>query len=296
MKKTLVILAAGMGSRYGGLKQLDQIGPNGETIIDYSIFDAIRAGFKKVVFIIRRDIEEAFKTQLGSKYESKIEVDYAFQQLEDLPEGFTCPAEREKPWGTGHALLSAKDVVSDPFLVINADDFYGKDSYEVASKELENFTGSDLATSLIGFQLDKTLSDNGTVSRGLCTIDKDSVLVDVEEVHDIEKVDGKMNSSYDKEIDGSEVVSMNMWAFSPEVFAYSEKCFVDFLKEKLTVPKSEFYIPLVVNTAIQNEGLKVTALKTDSEWFGVTYKEDKDTVVGKVNNLIEAGVYPAQLW
>ena len=295
-KYSLVVLAAGMGSRYGGLKQLDSIGPSGETIIDYSIYDAIRAGFKKIVFIIRKDFEDTFKEVVGSKFEDKIEVAYAFQQLDDLPQGFELPQGRQKPWGTGHALLAVRDVVNEPFLVVNGDDYYGDHAFSVAASHLSTLNPEDISMSLVGFKLANTLSDHGSVSRGICTIDGDGNMTDVEEVTSITKDTGSISSNAAFDLTGNETVSMNMWMFTPAVVKEFEELFVSFLKENINVEKSEFFIPSAVNAILEKHNTNVPVKTSDSQWFGVTYKEDKPLVVEKMNKLVEAGVYPAQLW
>lgn len=297
MDKSVVIMAAGMGSRYGGLKQLDQIGPSGETIIEYSVYDAIRAGFNKVVFIIRKDIEEPFKAQIGSKFVEDVQVEYVFQELEDIPEGFSVPTERAKPWGTGHAMLTALPVVSEPFIVINADDFYGADAFLKAADYLDQVKPGELGAALIGFFLKNTLSDHGTVSRGICTASAEGTLIDVVETHGIHKNSDGIVLADDREgLSKDDVVSMNMWAFSPSIFDWTLKYFKRFLTEKGTELKSEFYIPLIVNTLIQEEALGVQVLETASEWFGVTYQEDKPEVVTQVATYVEKGLYPTNLW
>ena len=296
MKKTLLILAAGMGSRYGGLKQLDPIGPSGETILDYSVYDAISAGFDKVVFVIRRDIEEEFKKIVGSRYSNRVEVAYAYQQLDALPEGYSCPEERQKPWGTGQAVLSAKDEINEPFLLINADDYYGTESYKCAADMLDKLPKGEIASAMVGFQLDKTLSDFGGVSRGLCKVDGQGNLQGVEEIHKIERVNGTITSDSDYTLDGSESVSMNMWLFTPEVFVEIEKQFSDFLDVDINTPKSEFFIPSVVNTLLNEKGINVPVERSASEWFGVTFREDREFVVKRVEGMVADGIYPNSLW
>ena len=296
MKKTLLVLAAGMGSRYGGLKQLDGVGPSGETIMDYSVFDAIRAGFEKVVFIIRRDFHEDFKAAIGSKYEGKIEVDYAFQELTDLPEGFEVPEDRTKPWGTGHAFLAARNAVKEPSLAINADDFYGSESYKLAADYLDSFTPGKVEAGMIGFKLNRTLSDFGSVSRGLCHVDAEGNLTGVQEITKIEKGENGIETNADVELTGEESVSMNMWVFSPEVFPAAEKLFVEFLKKDIETPKSEFYIPSIANEAIENYGAQAKVITTSADWFGVTYQEDRPDVVARLQKMADAGEYPQQLW
>jgi len=298
MKPTLVILAAGMGSRYGGLKQLDEIGPNGEAIIDYSLFDAIRAGFGKVVFIIRHDFEEAFKARFDQKLKGKIEVEYVFQDLTDLPDGFSVPEGREKPWGTAHAIRSARNVVTTPFAAINADDFYGKEAYETVAKFLTSNVAAD-NFAMVGYRMDNTLSENGTVSRGLCVIDDNQNLVDIEELTKISlESDGIFyyKDEQKKPLKGDETVSMNFWGFHPSLFHFLEEGFVQFLNEKGTELKSEFFIPMYVDELIKAGKAKVKVLTSDAAWFGVTYQEDKPVVIDRVKQLISEGKYPSNLW
>jgi len=289
---TLLIMAAGMGSRYGGLKQLDAIGPSGETIIDYSVYDAIKAGFTKVVFIIRKDFEQEFKLKITDKYEGQIQVEFAFQDLNDLPDEFTCPEEREKPWGTGHAILSARDVINEPFVAINGDDFYGRESFKVVADYYRKGANS---FSMVAFKLDKTLSSFGGVTRGLCTVN-DEKLNTVIETADLEKTDYGVSSNRDIELDGSEPVSMNVWGFTPILFKYLEEKFVEFLSENGTEMKSEYLIPSVVNELIQSGQETVHVLRSGATWFGVTYKEDKPYVEGEIEKLVNKGEYPGKLF
>ena len=290
---TLLVMAAGMGSRYGGLKQLDAVGPNGETIIDFSVYDAIRAGYNKVVFIIRKDFEKQFKQKISNKYKNKIDVEIVYQDLNDLPRSFRCPNERSKPWGTGHAILAARNAISEPFVAINGDDFYGKESFEVISNY---YSSVNSGFAMAAFQLDKTLSENGSVSRGICKQNLNE-LVTVVETHDIKK-----NSAGDIECDrdilllGSELVSMNMWGFTPTLFDHLEKMFNDFLMGNISDLKSEFLIPSVVNDLIEKNIEKVQVLKTQSTWFGVTYMEDKPFVQNQIKELIHDGKYPEKLF
>ena len=285
-------MAAGMGSRYGGLKQLDAIGPSGETIIDYSVYDAIKAGFTKVVFIIRKDFEDQFKSQITEKYEGQIQVEFAFQDLNDLPDEFTCPEGREKPWGTGHAILSARNVINEPFIAINGDDFYGRESFKVVADYYRKGANS---FSMVAFKLDKTLSSFGGVTRGLCTVN-DEKLNTVIETADLEKTDYGVSSNRDIELDGSEPVSMNVWGFTPILFKYLEEKFVEFLSENGTEMKSEYLIPSVVNELIQSGQETVHVLRSGATWFGVTYKEDKPYVEGEIEKLVNKGEYPGKLF
>ena len=285
-------MAAGMGSRYGGLKQLDAIGPSGETIIDYSVYDAIKAGFTKVVFIIRKDFEQEFKSKITDKYEGQIQVEFAFQDLNDLPDEFTCPEGREKPWGTGHAIFSARDVINEPFVAINGDDFYGRESFKVVADYYRKGANS---FSMVAFKLDKTLSSFGGVTRGLCTVN-DEKLNTVIETADLQKTDYGVSSNRDIELDGTEPVSMNVWGFTPILFKYLEEKFVEFLSENGTEMKSEYLIPSVVNELIQSGQETVHVLRSGATWFGVTYKEDKPYVEGEIEKLVNKGEYPGKLF
>ncbi len=288
-----------MGSRYGGLKQLDGVGPSGETIMDYSIYDAIRAGFGKVVFVIRRDFETDFREKVLSKYRDHIPVEVVFQSIDALPAGFKAPAERVKPWGTNHAVLMGKDVIREPFLVINADDFYGRDSFAVIGRELSAATGRGNYC-MVGFRVGNTLSESGTVSRGVCTTDAEGYLTGVVERTDIARRDGKISFTGD---DGqmettaeTTPVSMNMWGFTPDYFEYSDDYFRQFLAENIDNPKSEFYIPSMVNELLVTSRARVKVLDTTSQWFGVTYAEDRPSVIGKIARLVAAGEYPERLF
>ena len=289
---TLLIMAAGMGSRYGGLKQLDSVGPNGETIIDYSVYDAIRAGFNKVVFIIRREFEKEFKSQITNKYEGSIQVEFAFQELNNLPDGFECPPDRQKPWGTGHAILSAADLIQEPFVVINGDDFYGLESYQIVSDYYKN--EGDMFT-MVAYELGNTLSEFGGVTRGLCTLEND-LLSTVIETSNLERSESGVSSDRNIDLDGSEPVSMNIWGFTPDLFPYLRSMFNDFLKLEGKELKSEFFIPSVVNNLVQSNIKAVKVLKTGSSWFGVTYKEDKPHVVNKIKSLVDNDEYPLVLF
>ena len=287
-----MIMAAGMGSRYGGLKQLDSVGPNGETIIDYSVYDALEAGFNKVVFIIRKDFENDFKSKITAKYTGKIEVGYAYQNIDDLPNGYTCPEGRVKPWGTGHAILSAVDQINGPVCVINADDFYGRESF----KELMKFyTSGNNGFSMVTFHLDQTLSSSGGVTRGICEVMNDK-LSSVNETSNIQKIDNCITSEDNVEWEGKELVSMNMWGFTPVLFNYLKEMFLHFLNEKGEEIDSEFLIPTVINDLIQNDRETVQVLRSNSLWFGVTYKEDKPYVVEAIQKLITSGKYPQKLF
>jgi len=289
---TLLIMAAGMGSRYGGLKQLDSVGPNQETIIDYSVYDAIRAGFGKVVFVIRKEFYKEFKSLITDKYLGKIKVEFAFQELENLPAEFSCPEERKKPWGTGHAILSAKDIIQEPFVAINGDDFYGLESFKVVADYYQN-GGSEF--SMVAFQLDNTLSDFGSVTRGLCTL-KGNKLDTVIETGGLIMSEKGMRSDRNIHLNGKEPVSMNVWGFTPDLFGYLESMFIQFLKEEGGALKSEYLIPSVVNNLIQTDRKSVHILHSSAKWFGVTYKEDKSYVMDEIKKLIKDGHYPKNLF
>ena len=298
MKPTLLILAAGMGSRFGGLKQVEPVGPAGEAIIDYSIFDAIRAGFGKVVFVIRESFADAFKEKFGDKLAGKIDVEYVFQELDNLPEGFSLPEGREKPWGTAHAILVAKNAINEPFCALNADDFYGYNAYKVMADFLKNSENSH-EYSMVGYKLKNTLSDFGSVSRGICEVNQNNELESIVETKKIFKKGNKVISEEpdgsEKELTGNETVSMNIWGFKPSIFPVLEEKFTEFLKTEIDKPKSEMYIPSVVFEMIAERQATVKVLNTDSPWFGVTYKEDKPSVVNKIKSLIEKGEYPAEI-
>ncbi|MEM7348543.1 MAG: sugar phosphate nucleotidyltransferase [Chloroflexota bacterium] len=301
MKPTLVVLAAGIGSRYGGLKQLDPVGPHGEVIIDYSIYDAIRAGFGKVIFIIRHDIEADFKAIIGKKFEGRIPVEYAYQELDQLPDGFSVPPNRIKPWGTGHAVLAAQDLLHENFAVINADDFYGAGSYQALGSYLSTASDSDKANyAMVGFILRNTLSEFGSVARGICHANEQGYLEDVVELTKIEKDgDGAKNTDEAGNIQpltGDEVVSMNIWGFTPSAVDHFRRLFVKFLQNHRTEEKSEFFVPSAVNSLIAAGQAQAKVLTSDAAWFGVTYQEDKPHVVASIRGLIEAGVYPENLW
>ena len=289
---TLLIMAAGMGSRYGGLKQLDSVGPNQETIIDYSVYDAIRAGFDKVVFVIRKEFHNEFRSLITDKYLGKIKVEFAFQELENLPADFSCPEERKKPWGTGHAILSAKDIIQEPFVAINGDDFYGLESFKVVADYYQN-GGSEF--SMVAFQLDNTLSDFGSVTRGLCTL-KGNKLDTVIETGGLIMSEKGMRSDRNIHLNGKEPVSMNVWGFTPDLFGYLESMFIQFLKEEGDALKSEYLIPSVVNNLIQTDKKSVHILHSSAKWFGVTYKEDKSYVMEEIKKLIKDGHYPKNLF
>ncbi len=289
MSLTLVVLAAGMGSRYGGLKQIDPVGPHGETVLDYAVFDALRAGFTRVVFVIRRDFEALFREQIGARYAGRIAVDYVFQSLDALPAGFTPPAGREKPWGTGHAVWCARDALAGNFAVINADDFYGADSFAQLAGFLRGARGGAFA--MVGFRLANTLSEHGVVSRGVSRADADGTLREITEHTGIAPAEVGAG----KKFSGEEIVSMNCWGFTPALFAGLDAQFRGFLAARGQEPKSEFYLPAAVSTMIARGEAAVRVLPTASTWFGVTYREDKPRVTAAIADLVARGLYPAQL-
>lgn len=305
MKPTLLVLAAGMGSRYGGLKQIDPVGPSGETVLDYAVFDAIRAGFGRVVFIIRRDFDDVFRAQIGAKYAGRIAVDYVHQSPGMLPAGHAVPAGREKPWGTGHAVWCARDTVREPFAVINADDFYGADSFaQLGAFLVQGGGGFDPMSghrppahaparfAMAGFKLRNTLSENGSVSRGICQADESGRLKSIEEHTGI--LAGEIGPG--RKYSGDEITSLNCWGFTPALFAGLDRQFGEFLQTHGTGLKSEFYLPVAVSTMIARGEAEVQLLPTGSEWFGVTYREDRAGVEARLASLVAAGVYPARLF
>lgn len=300
MKPTLFVLAAGMGSRYGGLKQLDGLGPHGETIMDYSVYDAVRAGFGKVVFVIRKDFEVDFRKVVLAKYQDRIPCEVCFQSVDKIPAGITVNPDRQKPWGTNHALLMGRELIHEPFAVINADDFYGRESFEVLAKYLQTIEGTEGNYCMVGYRVQNTLSENGAVSRGICSTDEDGYLTTVVERTKIEEVGNKVvftdDDGTDVEIARNTPVSMNMWGFSPEYFAYSDEAFRCFLMEHGQELKAEFYIPTVVNDLIVAGKARCKVLDTPAKWFGVTYAEDRPQTVMKINELIQQGVYPEKLF
>ena len=309
MKPTLLVLAAGMGSRYGGLKQMDGLGPSGETIIDYSIYDAVKAGFGKVVYIVRESFKEQMEEAVKAKYSgvscpdgSPLEFVFVTQELDKIPSGFTVPAERVKPWGTAHAVLMAKDVIHEPFAVINGDDFYGGESFRILADWCRAHEGTTGEYCIVGFELDNTLSASGGVSRGICSYDSGMKLTAIAEHLEIKACeDGVVRgvNSLDSslvELDAKALCSMNMWGFTPDYFALSEVIFKDFLKENITAPKKEFYIPYAVDRIISAGKGNCEVLSTPSKWFGVTFKEDRPAVVAKFASLVENGVYPSPLY
>lgn len=301
MKPTLFVLAAGMGSRYGGLKQLDGLGPHGETIMDYSIYDAIQSGFGKVVFVIRKDFETDFRKKILSKYEGHIPVEVVFQSITDLPEGFTCPEGRQKPWGTNHALMMGKSVIHEPFAIINSDDYYGRNSFEVMAQELMALpTGSAGHYSMVAFKVGNTMSESGSVARGVCTSENgylssivERTAIAYDEHHNITFTD---ENGQVQRIAPSTPVSMNFWGFTPDYFDHSEKAFVKFLQEHINEPKSEFFIPTLVHELVHKGTAKVKVLTTESKWFGVTYSADRQGVVDKFAELHAQGLYPDKMF
>jgi choline kinase len=300
MKPTLVILAAGMASRYGSMKQIQSFGPSGETIMDYSIYDAIRAGFGKVVFIIREDFAENFKGIFEPKLKGKIETDYVYQSLEANMGNHTVPPERKKPWGTAHAVLCAKDAVNEPFAVINADDFYGRDSFQKAYDFLTNGV-NDRTYCIIGYELKKTLSENGSVSRGVCEVDSDNNLTAINERTKIYRnPEGKITYEDDNgglhEVSEDSPVSMNFWAFAPNVFTLIQDSFQKFLDANINNPKAEFFIPILGDEFIKSGMGVIKVIPTSAQWFGVTYKEDAPVVLEDINKLVQSGEYPQNLW
>jgi NDP-sugar pyrophosphorylase family protein len=302
MKPTLVILAAGMGSRYGGLKQVDPVGPSGETIMDYSVYDAVRAGFDRVVFVIRREFEAVFRQTIGAKYAGAVAVDYAFQAMDDLPIGYRMPDGRTKPWGTAHAIRAARKVVTAPFAAINADDFYGRDAFQRLAAFLmrEQSGAARPRFAMVGYRLDQTLSDNGSVARGVCRVSAGGLLEGVTEMTKLVRVPGGAENREDPArpvaLTGTERVSLNLWGFTPELFADLKARFPPWLESNIGNSKAEWYIPFVVDEMVQEGRVEVEVLPTDSSWFGVTYREDKPVVMAAVQALVAAGEYPAKLW
>ena len=298
-KPTLVLLAAGMGSRYGGLKQMDAFTPEGDTIMDFSVYDALRAGFGKFVFIIRKSFEKEFRELFDKKLEGKAEVEYVFQEIDSVPEKYQHP-DRVKPWGTGHAMLMAKDKVSENFAIINADDFYGKEAFEVMAKALTEIDEESYNFNMMAYALKNTVSDHGFVSRGECTVDQNGYLSDVTERTHIEKIDGGLKRKDDSgeliSIDEDTVVSMNFWGFTPKCFEFGGALFGEFLESSKGNLKAEFFIPTIVNEIINSDNAHVEVLKSDAKWFGVTYKEDKEVVQNAIEALRNNNTYPVNLW
>jgi UTP-glucose-1-phosphate uridylyltransferase len=299
MKPTLLILAAGMGSRFGGLKQIEPVGPNGETIVDYSVYDAIRTGFGKIIFVVRESFAEPFKKIFDPKFKDKIEVEYVFQELENLPRGYNLPKDRVKPWGTAHAILVTREFINEPFCALNADDFYGFNAFKAMANFLSRSNDPDVYA-MVGYKLLNTLSDFGSVSRGVCTVDENNMLQKIVETTKIFKKDNKIVSvepdGNENILTGNESVSMNMWGFQPSLFEKLEEKISIFLENHIHELKSEIFIPSVVFDIIQEGKARVKVLKADSPWFGVTYKEDTPRVIERINKLIEEGQYPKKLF
>jgi UTP-glucose-1-phosphate uridylyltransferase len=301
MKTTLLILAAGMGSRYGGMKQVDPFGPSGETITDYSIYDALRAGFDRFVFVISPRMEEEFRTSYIKKFPSHLRVDYVTQSITDIPEGFSLPEERVKPWGTAHAVLMARDAIREPFAVINADDYYGRESYRIMHDFLVRTTGEVPGQyCMVGFELQKTVSEHGSVARGICQVNDQGFLQGMTERTKVylnkgrivfEEEDGSVHP-----LDPKDTVSMNLFGFTPDFFSQIEEIFADFLRENLHNPKAELFIPLVLDRLINSGQVRMSVLRTPDSWFGVTYQEDKPKVLKAIRQLVDSGVYPESLW
>jgi hypothetical protein len=299
-KPTLLVLAAGMGSRYGGLKQIDTLGPNGETIIDYSIYDAIRAGFGKVVMVIRKSIEEEFKQVFFKKYSGKIDIEYVLQEIEYVPQGIACNPERVKPWGTAHAVLMADGVINEPFCVINGDDFYGADAFKQMAAFLTQQDMNSTGYCMVGYQLARTLSDYGYVARGICNADADDMLLKVTECTQIKRIGSvicyKDPQEVNQPLPDEQIVSMNFWGFTPAFFRDLRVSFEHFIRENGNNLKSELYIPTVLSKLIEGKKASVKVLGSTAEWFGVTYKEDRSYVVGRLKKLTNEGIYPSPLW
>lgn len=297
-KPTLLILAAGMGSRYGGLKQIDQVGTSGETIIDYSVYDAIRAGFGKVVFVIRKDIEEDFKAIFSNRFGDKIEVDYVLQEIDNVPAGISYSPERQKPWGTGHAILVAAPKINEPFIAINADDFYGAEAFQLIASYLNSHT-KDREFCMVGYYLKNTLSEHGSVSRGVCSLNEQGFLKGIVEHTKIQAENSKIidtGTGEAKELPPETIVSMNFWGFQPSIFKTLERQFKSFIEKNKDQLKAEFYIPSVVDSMIASQQATAKVLANEGKWVGVTYKDDKKDVVQHVKNLVEQGSYPKKLW
>lgn len=300
MKPTLFVLAAGMGSRYGGLKQLDSLGPNGETIMDYSVYDALQAGFGKVVFVIRKDFEQDFREKILAKYEGHIPVEVVFQSIDKLPEGYTCPSDRTKPWGTNHAVLMGREAINEPFAVINADDFYGRDAFEVIAKELMRPRDRKGDYCMVGFRVGNTMTENGSVARGVCQTTDGKLTSVVERTAISYDEAGRIvftdENNQVQTLAPNTPVSMNLWGFTPDYFDYSEREFRRFLDKDINTPKAEFFIPLCIDTLINSGEATVKVLDTDSKWFGVTYAADRPGVVAKFAELHNNGTYPSKLF
>jgi UTP-glucose-1-phosphate uridylyltransferase len=301
MKPTLLVLAAGLGSRYGGLKQMDPLGPQGESIIDYSVYDAIQAGFGKVVFILREEIVDDFYELFANRYKKFISIDHAVQRLTDIPPGISVNPDRQKPWGTGHAVLAASNILNEPFAVINGDDYYGKDAFRVMAHFLNNLDPKSVGSqSMVGYGLQNTLSENGAVARGICSVDDKMVLTGVVERTHIERKNGEIifidENNNERALVGDEIVSMNFWGFTPAILPFFNEIFHDFMLEKGMELKSEFYIPYVVNLLIESKTIDVKVLESNARWFGVTYQADRQNVQDRISAMYRDGVYPENLW
>lgn len=300
MKPTLLVMAAGLGSRYGGIKQIAPVGPGGEAILEYSVYDALRAGFEKIVFVIRKDIEKDFNEVFGNKFRNRAEIEFVFQELGKIPDGFIIPEGRIKPWGTGHAVLMAKDVVKTPFAAINADDYYGIDAFTNMANFLKKQKNTTTDFAMVGYLLGKTMSEHGSVSRGLCSLDRQKMLLNVTEYTKISYTRNGIEDTADEtkkiQLKGDDVVSMNFWGFTPAFFTSLEKLFSLFLQENINNLKSEFYIPSVVDTLIRSGEARVKVLNSNDAWFGITYPEDKPLVQQKLRELTNQGIYPESLW
>ena len=300
MELSLVVLAAGIGSRYGSLKQVEKIGPSGETIIDYSIYDALRAGFNKIVFVINKNLHADFQEIFGEKLSDDVAVEYAFQEITNLPPGFTCPPDRTKPWGTTHAVLAAAPYINGPFAVINADDFYGADSYKIIAEFLRTLKTTDNRHCIVGYELENTLSEFGGVSRGVCQQDVNGKIIKITEHFEIQKNGTTFIHKNEKgewaDIPGATSVSMNLLGFSHTIFQHLEREFINFLDEHLHEPKAEFYIPWILNYLLENKLADVNILPSKEKWFGITFREDKDIVIAQISKLVKDGIYPEKLW
>jgi len=298
MKPTLVIMAAGLASRYGSAKQIEKFGPSGETIIDYSVYDAIKVGFGKIVFVIRKNFDQDFREAVTKKFENKIAIEFVYQEIDAIPKGISYSPERIKPWGTGHAVLLTKNVVKEPFVVINGDDFYGVEAFQSIVNFFANNPEENYA--MLGFTLKKTVSEHGFVSRGVCNADINGFLINITERTQLKPVDGKYffvdEQNQQQEIDANTTVSMNFWGFYPDIFEHLENGFNQFIKENAMNLKSEYFLPVLVQQLIDEKKAKVKILTTDSFWFGVTFKEDKPTVIENLKRLTENGIYPVSLW
>lgn len=299
MKPSLLVLAAGIGSRYGGDKQLDRVGPSGQTIIDYSIYDAVRAGFGKIIFVIRRDIEEQFKSSFMKPLEGKVDIDYVFQDLDDLPEDYKPSPQREKPWGTSHAILVAKDKINEPFGVINSDDYYGVDSFKILHDFLVN-NKDENTYCIVGYKMENTLSEHGHVNRGVCKVDEEGNLLHIVETRKIEKrpegIFAPAPKQREIEFTGDEIVSMNLFGFKPSCFKYLEEEFINFIERSVDDPKAELDIPTSLDVYVKKGVINIKVLMTDEKWFGVTYREDRPVVVSSLLDMTDRGVYPEKLW